>query len=105
MNNNEDIYEAFASAAQENYNSGSGGSNRRNNTQSQSVGLFNFTSSSANKTPTKNIDMDEVPQIKIKKSISKDQDEMDDKEEIKQSSTRQSTSMGLLDEEEEKKPA
>jgi hypothetical protein len=32
MNNNEDIYEAFASAAQENYNSGSG-SNRRSTNQ------------------------------------------------------------------------
>ena len=104
MNNNEDIYEAFASAAQENYNSGSG-SNRRNTNSTQSVGLFNFTSSSANKTPTKNIDMDEVPQIKIKKLFSRDQDEMSDKEEIKQSSTRQSTSMGFLDDEEEKKPA
>jgi hypothetical protein len=60
MNNNEDIYEAFASAAQENYNGGSG-SNRRNTNSTQSVGLFNFTSSTANKTPTKNIDMDEVP--------------------------------------------
>ena len=105
MNNNEDIYEAFASAAQENYNSGSGSNRRNTNSSSQSVGLFNFTSSTANKTPTKNIDMDEVPQIKIKKSFSRDQDEMSDKEEIKQSSTRQSTSMGLLDDEEEKKPA
>ena len=44
--NEEDIYEAFASAAQENYQPKT--RTTANNQKTQSVGLFNFSASNSN---------------------------------------------------------
>ena len=82
--NEEDIYEAFANAAQENYR---GGSRQQPKPASQSVGLFNFSSSKQNK-ESDEADLESVPQIKLNSSKStKSESATREVEETKRGST------------------